>query len=80
MCAPEAWSISNCEGSCRVHFDVTCTSRVLLERVVCKHRSLEKYIASKVLKVALISINMLDYLHDIIEAHVASTSTAASLT
>ncbi len=47
-------------------FDVTCTSRVLLERVVCKHRSLEKYTASKVLKVALISINILDDLHDII--------------
>lgn len=56
--AREAWSISDWEGSSHVHFDVTCTSRVLLERIVCKHRCLEKCIASKVFKVALISINI----------------------
>lgn len=54
----EAWSISDWEGSSHVHVDVTCTSRVLLERIVRKHRYLEKYIASKVFKVALISINI----------------------
>ena len=58
--AREAWSTSHWEGSSHVHFDVTCTSRVLLERIVCKHRYLEKYIASNVFKVALISINIAD--------------------